>query len=431
MIEAATAAAQSDQSTSRSLVERYREVRDQTVRLCETLEPEDFIVQAMPDASPTKWHLAHTSWFFETFVLAKLIPGYRHVREDANFLFNSYYNAVGERIARDRRGLLSRPTIAEVWAYRHGVDARVQDALSGLGRDELERITPIVILGLNHEQQHQELLLMDIKAAFGINPTRPVFRERGTDPEHKPTASSLSWFSYEGGLAEIGHDSPSFSFDNESPRHTVFLQPFAMGSRLATNGEYLTFMEDGGYDRPELWLSDGWAAKTAAGWKAPGYWEPAVSGWQCFTLGGMRAIAQSEPVAHLSFYEADAFARWSDARLPTEAEWEHVASSCQVRGNFLESGRYHPEVAEEHTQPNEPSQIFGDLWEWTASPYIAYPGYRPASGALGEYNGKFMCNQIVLRGGCCASPESHLRATYRNFFGPSSRWLFSGVRLAR
>lgn len=417
-------------STPTDLGERYRQVRAQTVGLCETLEPEDFLVQAMPDASPTKWHVAHTSWFFETFVLSSLQPGYRYVRDDANYLFNSYYNAIGERIARDRRGLLSRPSIAEVWAYRRGVDERMNEALASITETELSRISPIVTLGLHHEQQHQELILMDIKAAFGSNPTRPVFRER-TEERESSTSPSLGWISHGGGLAEIGHCGEGFAFDNESPRHTVYLQPFEIASRLATNGEYLEFMNDGGYDRAEFWLSDGWAARTAMGWKAPGYWELSDQGWRVFTLSGMKPVNVKEPVSHLSLYEADAFARWSEARLPTEAEWEQVAAACQVEGHFLESGRFHPAPAGEPQSFDQPQQLFGDLWEWTSSPYTAYPGYRAAAGALGEYNGKFMCNQMVLRGGCYATPQSHIRSTYRNFFGPSSRWLFSGVRLAR
>ena len=407
------------------LVKHYRAVRTMTESLCETLEPEDFVVQAMPDASPAKWHLAHTSWFFETFVLKTLNPNHRPIREDANFLFNSYYNAVGERIARDRRGLLSRPSIKEIFAYRRDVDRQVLEALNSIDLQSLNEIHSVVTLGLNHEQQHQELLLTDIKAAFGANPIRPVFRPE--NPHDSSIASPRHWIPNDGGLCEIGHSGSGFAFDNEGPRHRVFVEPFEFATRLSTNADYLAFMDAGGYARPEFWLSDGWGAKTKEGWTTPLYWEKRPNGYSVFTLHGMRPLDPNEPVTHLSFYEADAFARWSGARLPTEAEWEVASAGHPIAGNFLESGSLHPIQA----NPSGVSQIFGDTWEWTSSPYVAYPRYRPASGALGEYNGKFMCNQIVLRGGSCATPISHVRATYRNFFGAGTRWQFSGARLAR
>lgn len=415
--------------TAEILLDRYREVRGRTESLCEPLQPEDYVLQAMADASPTKWHLAHTTWFFETFVLADAVAGYHHAREDANFLFNSYYNAVGERIARDRRGMLSRPSIEEVRRYRSEVDRRMEEWLGSDSRDALERLAPVVVLGLNHEQQHQELILTDLKVAFGMNPVRPVYREDAAGGPSRE-AARLRWIEGPGGVLSIGSDGGGFRFDNEGPRHRTYLEPFEIASRPATVGEYLAFLDDNGYRRPEFWLSDGWAARTAAGWEAPMYWEKTGTGWSSFTLGGMRRLVESDPVVHLSFYEADAFARWSGARLPTEAEWEVVAADRPVVGNLLEMDRFHPTAA-----PDDPSGgpvgLFGDVWEWTASPYIAYPGYRPASGALGEYNGKFMCNQIVLRGGSCATPADHVRATYRNFFPPGARWQFSGVRLAR
>ena len=412
-----------------SLAKSFRAIRAQTEHLCEPLLPEDFLLQAMPDASPAKWHLAHTTWFYEAFLLPEASPGYRPVREDVHFLFNSYYNAIGDRVARDKRGLMSRPSIDEVRLYRDEVNRRVLDAILGFDRDALHRLGPIVELGLNHEEQHQELLLTDLKVAFGWNPTRPVYRESADSPPSDTIP--LTWIEGGGEVAEVGHAGSGFAFDNETPRHRVFLEPFAIASRLATNAEYLAFMDEGGYQRPEFWLSDGWAARNANGWVAPMYWEGKGGAWRTFTLGGMKPVVDSEPVAHLSFYEADAFARWSGARLPTEAEWETVARGVPIEpAGFLESGRLHPSPARTGN-PKVASQMFGDVWEWTASPYVAYPGYRPAAGALGEYNGKFMCNQMVLRGGSCATSIRHVRPTYRNFFPPSSRWQFSGVRLGR
>lgn len=411
--------------TSARLLEEFRAVRRQTETLAEPLEPEDFVVQSMPDASPVKWHLAHTTWFFETFLLSAALPDYRPRFPQYNFLFNSYYNTIGERIARDRRGLLSRPTIREVRSYREEVDGRMEDWLGSLDESSLAVHASVVTLGLHHEQQHQELILTDLKHAFAGNPLRPIYREREPDPERE--AVPLGWVSHEEGIRPIGNEGGGFAFDNESPRHLAYLQAFSLADRPSTNGEYLAFLADGGYERPEFWLSDGWAARKSKGWFAPLYWEKSGEGWATMTLAGMTAIRTDEPVTHLSFYEADAFARWSKARLPTEAEWEVASLGAPIEGNFVESGRYHPAPATRDGL----SQLFGDVWEWTQSPYTAYPGYRPASGALGEYNGKFMCNQIILRGGSCATPRTHIRPTYRNFFGPEARWQFSGVRLAR
>jgi ergothioneine biosynthesis protein EgtB len=407
-----------------TLAERYRQVRQCTEALCEGLEPEDHVIQSMPDASPLKWHLAHTSWFFETFLLAEHAPGYQPFHPRYGFLFNSYYNAVGDRHARDRRGVLSRPTVREVYAYRAYVDEHTAALLArGVG----EPAAAVLELGLHHEQQHQELILTDLKHAFASNPLRPVYREQAPAAGGDPLP--LEWVRYAAGLRWLGHDGGGFAYDNEGPRHRAYVHAFALASRLTTCAEYLAFMEDGGYARPELWLSDGWTARQHHGWDAPLYWEKRDGDWRHMTLAGMRPVEPAEPVCHVSYYEADAFARWSGARLPTEAEWEAAAGGVPVAGNFLESGRYHPAPAAE--ADGRPSQMLGDAWEWTASPYTPYPGYRPAAGALGEYNGKFMCNQMVLRGGSVATPASHIRASYRNFFPPEARWQFSGIRLAR
>jgi ergothioneine biosynthesis protein EgtB len=403
------------------LASRYREIRAQTEELCRPLEVEDFVVQSMPDASPARWHLAHTTWFFEMFLLSAQVSDYNYFHPEYPYLFNSYYNAVGERWARAARGQLSRPTVKEVYAYRRAVDQRVLDWLDR--GPHVLAAAPTVELGLHHEQQHQELLLTDLKHAFGLNPLRPAYRSPAPSPA--AAGAPLAWDAHATGLHWLGHDGNGFAFDNERPRHRVFVEAFAIASRLVTAGEYLAFLDDGGYHRPELWLSDGWNARNDHGWEAPLYWEQHDGRWQLFTLHGRGDLNPDEPVCHVSYYEADAFARWADARLPTEAEWESAVADRTVRGNFLENGRLHP------TSTREDGQFFGDVWEWTASPYIAYPGYRPPAGALGEYNGKFMCNQMVLRGGSCASPRSHLRPSYRNFFPPEARWQFTGIRLAR
>jgi len=409
-----------------SLLADYRAVRRQSETLCEPLEPEDFLVQSMPDASPTKWHLAHTAWFFETFVLTSALPSYRPRYPQYNYLFNSYYNAVGERISRDKRGLMSRPSIGEVQRYRTEIDALMEDWLGSADEAAITTLAPVIVLGLNHEQQHQELILTDLKHAFAANPLRPIYLDRPPTPA---TASApLSWTGCSEGVRWVGHEGTGYAFDNEGPRHRQFVGAFRLANRLTTNAEYLAFITDRGYARPEFWLSDGWNACNRLGWRAPLYWEHLDGRWQTMTLAGLVDVAPSEPVTHVSFYEADAFARWSGHRLATEAEWEFAANELPIAGNFLESGRYHPAPL----SPDETglTQMFGDTWEWTQSPYSPYPGYRPAAGALGEYNGKFMCNQMVLRGGSCATPQSHVRATYRNFFGPEARWQFTGVRLA-
>ena len=407
------------------LAARFRAVRSSTEDLAAPLSPEDCQAQSMPDASPAKWHLAHTTWFFETFVLERGLDGYRHFHPEFRVLFNSYYQSVGPQHPRPERGLLTRPSLDEVRAYRRHVDDRMSDVLAEI--DPEAEIASIVELGLHHEQQHQELLLTDVKHLLSLNPLRPAYRPRRAEP--RPTsAPPLRWIPYRERLESIGHDGSGFSFDNERPRHRVHVAGFEIASRPATAGEFLAFVEDGGYERPELWLSDGWAAVQARGWKAPIYWERRGGVWWELTLGGMAEVDCAAPVCHVSLYEADAFARWSGARLPTEEEWEVAARGVPLAGNFVESGLLHPAPA---PAGEAPAQMFGDVWEWTASAYAPYPGYRPPPGALGEYTGKFMCSQLVLRGGSCATPASHLRATYRNFFPPEARWQFSGVRLAR
>ena len=409
------------------LLPAYRAVRGETEALCETLTPEDTVVQTMPDVSPTKWHLAHTAWFFEQFVLRKTAE-YEPVDERYEVLFNSYYHEAGDRFPRPERGLLSRPTLAEVRAYRRHVDGAMERFLLEATDDRIGAVAFVIELGLHHEQQHQELILTDIKHVFSVSPMEPSLRP--ALPRSGAVAAPQRFIAAKGGLVEIGHAADGFAFDNEGPRHRVWLEPFEIASRLVTCGEMLAFMADGGYDTPTLWLSDGWDARQRAGWRAPAYFRPADGGWEVMTLGGWRAVDPSEPVCHVSFYEADAFARWAGARLPTEAEWELVAAGRAVSGNFVESGALHP-VPAAPSPDDGPAQLFGDVWEWTASPYVPYPGFRPFGGGLGEYNGKFMSSQMVLRGGSCASPTRHLRATYRNFFAPPARWQFAGIRLAR
>jgi ergothioneine biosynthesis protein EgtB len=419
------------QGTPRSerLAAQYAFVRQATEKLSRPLSPEDCQIQSMPDASPTKWHLAHTTWFFETFVLKPSNAGYASFDAAFDYLFNSYYNTIGDRLPRPRRGLVTRPSLEHVYAYRAAVDAAMLDFLRGpQAHDLAESILAVVELGLNHEQQHQELILTDIKHALAQNPLKPSYRDAVAAHSALP-APVMEWLDFPGGLQSIGHDGPGFAFDNEGPRHRVFLEPYQLGSRLITVGEYREFMEDGGYRRPELWLSDGWNTVNAERWNAPLYWETdGSSTWSVMTLGGTRPLSLGEPVCHVSFYEADAFARWKNARLPSEAEWEVAVASLEIDGNLLESDRLHPQVARTGTGL---AQCHGDVWEWTRSPYTPYPGSRPAEGALGEYNAKFMCNQMVLRGGSCVTPGSHIRSTYRNFFPPDVRWQFSGIRLAR
>ena len=417
------------------LAGRYAAVRAFSESLCDGLATEDYVVQSMPDVSPTTWHLAHTSWFFETFILRPHASGYTPLNETYAFLFNSYYVHAGERHCRAQRGYISRPTVAEVHAYRRYVDAAMEELIAGADDHLLRVLQPLVELGVNHEQQHQELMLTDIKHVFAVNPLRPPFRPApggGREVQAgRAEEGTTRWIEHDGGLVHIGHDGYGFAYDNEAPRHEVYLQPFALSDRLVTNGEYLAFMEDGGYRRAELWLSMGWAHITENGWTEPFYWEHRDGAWWSYTLAGMREVDRAGPVVHLSYYEADAYARWAGARLPTEAEWETAAAGVPVDGNLADAGRFHPAPASAASGGSGPLQMYGDVWEWTRSQYSPYPGYRPAEGALGEYNGKFMCNQFVLRGGSCATPRSHIRATYRNFFPPDATWQFTGLRLAR
>jgi ergothioneine biosynthesis protein EgtB len=410
------------------LAAAYKEVRCLTEGLCRPLAVDDYGVQSMPDASPPKWHLAHTTWFFETFVLAPACPDYRPFHPRFGYLFNSYYNALGDRLPRPHRGLLSRPTVEEVFRYRHHVDEHVRRLLRGRHPVTAE-LHSLLTLGLHHEQQHQELLLTDLLHAFGSNPLRPAYRERA--PERPAPAVPQRWADFPGGLRWIGHEGDDFAYDNERPRHRVFVEPFLLASRLVTCGEYRAFLEDGGYRRPELWLSDGWDVRRARGWEAPLYWERQGEAWWHLTLNGLQAVEDAAPVCHVSYYEADAYARWAGARLPTEAEWETAAQDCPLEGGFLDSDRLHPAALSAPPASELPAQMFGDVWQWTGSPYVPYPGYQPPAGALGEYNGKFMANQMVLRGGSCATPLTHFRRSYRNFFPPDARWQFTGIRLAR
>jgi ergothioneine biosynthesis protein EgtB len=403
-----------------SLAERYQAVRALTETLAAPLSAEDQTVQSMPDVSPTKWHRAHTTWFFETFLLAPYLPEYPAFHPAYSYLFNSYYEAVGRRYARPDRGLVSRPGCAEIASYRQHVDEHVMKLLES----PLEsRAAALVDLGLHHEQQHQELLLMDIKHVLSQSPLDPCYVDFPpvVTPRSDPPAG---WLEHSGGQVKIGRRSEEFCFDNETPSHPVLLGPYALAEGLVTCGQWLEFMQEGGYERPEFWLSDGWAAVQAGGWVAPLYWDGEGSEWTVFTLGGRRPVDPDEPVCHVSYFEADAFAHWSGFRLPTEFEWEAVGALQPLRGRFLDPSRPHPQVQQGPTW-------YGDAWVWTASAYLPYPGFRTAPGAVGEYNGKFMVNQHVLRGGSCITPTGHVRPSYRNFFPPSARWPFTGVRLAR
>jgi ergothioneine biosynthesis protein EgtB len=410
-----------------TLAARYASIRAATEALAAPLSAEDCAIQSMPDASPVKWHLAHTSWFFETFVLEPHLRGYRSHNPAFRKMFNSYYNAVGDKHPRPQRGLLSRPSRDDVLSYRAHVDAGMHE-LTQRSRSGDSQVAALIELGLNHEQQHQELILTDLLHMLSCNPLEPAYSP-WTGTSSAGTAASMLWVGFEAGLVEMGHNGFDFAFDNETPRHRQYLQGFALASRLVTNGEYLAFIADGGYRRPELWLSEGWDWINANCIEAPLYWRREGAGWRQFTLHGSRAVDLAAPVCHTSLFEADAYARWSGARLPTELEWETAAAPNPVEGHFVEDGILLPLPAPVGGAP--PTQLFGDVWEWTQSAYAPYPGYRPAAGAIGEYNGKFMSNQYVLRGGSLATPKSHIRATYRNFFPASARWQFSGFRLAR
>ncbi len=404
------------------LISRFCYVRAASRQLAAPLSAEDMLAQSMPDASPAKWHLAHTTWFFETFVL--LPSGSAPFDMAFQYLFNSYYEALGERHPRVARGLMTRPSAAEVMAYRDHVDAAM---VALLGKGDLGPETgSLITLGLAHEEQHQELLLTDILHLFAQSCLKPAYQTTEAVSTPAKAATACGFTAFPGGIVEIGHQGSGFAFDNEGPRHQVLLRPYRLADRLVTNAEWLAFMDDGGYQRVDLWLSDGWAARQVQEWTAPMYWEQADAGWRTFGLRGMTPLEAAAPVAHVSFYEAEAYARWCGARLPTEAEWEHAATQSGDTGAFLDDGGLAPRPA----GAGPLSQMFGDVWEWTASPYVGYPGFRPASGAVGEYNGKFMINQMILRGGSCVTPQAHIRPTYRNFFQPHQRWQFTGLRLA-
>lgn len=418
------------------LSDRYPQVRQLSEQICQPLAVEDYVIQTMPDVSPPKWHLAHTTWFFETFLLTPYLKHYEAFHPKYGYLFNSYYEAVGQRHPRPQRGWLSRPSVEDIYRYRDYVDQAMQQLIAEqLGNVAVENL---ITLGLHHEQQHQELLFTDLKHILANNPLQPAYREleHSPDPAKKKSQSRTkaeTWLDYPGGLYPIGFAGDTsareiFAFDNESPQHQVYLQDYYLAARLVTNGEYLAFIQAGGYENSEYWLSEGWATIHQAQWQAPLYWEQIDGSWWVMTLAGMQPLRENEPVCHVSFFEADAFARWSGQRLPTEAEWEVAATSVPVQGNLLHTNRLHPVAASGATRPD---QLYGDVWEWTQSAYLPYPGFKAAAGAIGEYNGKFMCNQMVLRGGSCVTPTDHIRSTYRNFFPPSTRWQFTGIRLAR
>ena len=411
------------------LIAQYQQVRESSKGLCSPLAIEDYVVQSMPDCSPTKWHLAHVSWFFETFLLKPSVADYTSPNPGYAYLFNSYYNTLGERHCRPKRGLISRPTVKETYEYRRYVDEHVLELLEKIDERQLADLAAIITLGLHHEQQHQELMVTDIKHVLSSNPLYPTYRAR--TPSSASSITPLEWVSFPEGLHWVGHEGDGFAFDNEGPRHRQFVQSFQLASRLVTNGEYLEFMEDGGYDNPLLWLSEGWATVRAEEWQAPLYWEKHDGRCWVMTLSGLREVDKAEPVCHVSYYEADAYARWADARLPTEAEWEVAAHDVPVEGSFVESGLYHPAPLDASTTNEKLAQMYGDVWQWTQSSYAPYPNFKPGPGAIGEYNGKFMCNQYVLRGGSCATSLSHIRSTYRNFFPANAQWQFMGIRLAR
>ncbi|WP_435685104.1 ergothioneine biosynthesis protein EgtB [Sedimenticola selenatireducens] len=405
-----------------TLLQEYRRTRGFSEQLCQPLAIDDYQIQSITETSPPKWHLAHVSWFFETFVLNHFKPDHVPFNPDFHYLFNSYYYTIGAMHPRPRRGLLSRPTLEQVLEYRHHVDAQVEELIGNSGDADMEALTFRITLGLHHEQQHQELLLMDIKHNFSVNPLKPAYRDDLQPPQGE--APPVHWLEQEGGLHSIGHGGNGFAYDNETPRHSVLIYDHRLADRLVTNAEYLEFIEDGGYCNPALWLSDGWARLQQEGWRQPLYWQSGDDRWTQFTLAGERRLNPHEPVCHVSFYEADAYARWAGKRLPREEELELILAELPVAGNFVDSGLLHPAPA------GNAGQWYGDLWAWTASPYSPYPGFRPLAGSMGEYNGKFMSSQMVLRGGSCATSARHMRPGYRNFFYPHERWMFSGLRLA-
>jgi ergothioneine biosynthesis protein EgtB len=412
-------------SPAEDLTLLFCDIRKNSLLLCAPLEIEDYVVQSMPDASPAKWHLAHTTWFFEHFVLKSYVSNFKPFSSQYEYLFNSYYETIGVMHPRPQRGSLTRPTVGEVVKYRHHVDEQIQNLIYSQPDDA--ELQALITLGLHHEQQHQELLLTDIKHAFSLNPLLPAYQKRNAKTDETRAAPELRFVPFDGGIKAVGATGDEFCFDNETPRHRALIEPFSLANRLVTNSEYIAFVRTGGYRRAEFWLAEGWRAVNTENWARPIYWQESLDSE--FTLHGVQALNLDAPVSHLSYYEADAFARWAGMRLPTEFEWEVAAAHAPVRGNLLRSGNLHPVPA---VSPSSAlTQLFGDVWEWTASSYSPYPGYAAEPGALGEYNAKFMCSQMVLRGGSCVSPDEHIRATYRNFFAASARWQFSGIRLAR
>ncbi|WP_303909407.1 ergothioneine biosynthesis protein EgtB [Thiohalomonas denitrificans] len=408
-------------------INRYRGIREASEQLCRPLATEDYVVQTIPEASPPKWHLAHVTWFFETFLLKAFVPHYRPFHPRFEFMFNSYYNSVGAQWPRSRRGELSRPTVEEVYAYRACVDEAIASLVGAATAADWTEVAWRLLLGMNHEQQHQELLLADLKQNLSLNPLYPAYREDLPAASGRQ-APALSWLHFEPAEISVGYSGDGFSFDNERPQHRVLLEDFWLASRPVTNYEFLAFVEEGGYSEPSLWLSDGWSVLQARDWHAPLHWRLIDGQWFEYTLAGLLPLNGHEPVSHVSYFEADAYAAWAGKRLPSEEEWEQAAIGRDIDGNFRENGKLHPEPAEEGRR--QPLQLFGDVWEWTRSPYGPYPGYRRGEGAFGEYNGKFMCNQMVVRGGSCVTPRDHFRASYRNFFYPHDRWQFLGIRLA-
>lgn len=420
-----------DDEQRNTLHDRLRASRQQSLDLAAPLSDEDQTVQAMEDASPTKWHLAHTTWFYEAFLLRAHLPDYQPFSDDFDYCFNSYYEAKGDRHPRPHRGLLTRPSASEVRDYRAHVDANLDRLFTqGLTRDASDAVGALIELGINHEQQHQELLLTDILSLFALNPLRPAYRRPQARPEEVKAEAPLEWIGFDGGIKTVGHDGQGFAYDNEGPRHDVLLQPFRLASRCVTNGEWLAFMQAGGYRDPLLWLADGWTTVKTHNWNAPQYWEERDGVWHQMTLDGLVPVDPRAPVSHVSYFEANAFAHWAGKRLPTEFEWEVASEGYAVEGNDLSTGALRPRPATATGNEGRLTQMFGDVWEWTASAYQPYPGYRAAPGAVGEYNGKFMVSQQVLRGGSCATAGGHVRATYRNFFFPHQRWQFTGLRLA-
>lgn len=417
-------------ASEQSLQHRFKVVRMQSERICAPLVTEDYVIQSMDDVSPPKWHLAHTSWFFENFLLKPFLRGYREFHSSFGYLFNSYYNAVGNMHPRPLRGMLSRPTVEQIYQYRSYVDEHIQQLLDCISdHPDGNEITKRFELGLHHEQQHQELLLTDIKHIFAQNPLRPAYHSLKVAQASESV--NPHWIKFDGGLYSVGYQDSGFCFDNELPTHSVFVHPFSLCSELVTCGEYIDFINDGAYQEPLLWLSEAWSCISNNAWQAPLYWEKRDDQWWHMTLAGMQPVEVDVPVCHVSYFEADAFARWAGKRLPTEQEWELAARGQKMQGNFVGNGYLHPiPSAPTQSETNTPHQMFGDVWEWTQSPYVAYPGYKASANALGEYNGKFMCNQMVLRGGSCVTGDHHIRTSYRNFFYGPDRWQFSGLRLA-